>query len=484
MGKPTGFMEYDRTDNTVIPALERIETYDEFHTPLSEDERRTQGARCMDCGVPFCQSAMSLSGRVVGCPLHNLIPEWNEEVYHGHVGHALSRLLKTNCFPEFTSRVCPALCEKACICGLNDSPVTIRDNEYHIIETAFSTGLMTPRIPDMKSGKKVAVIGSGPAGLAAADMLNHRGHHVDVFERDDHIGGLLMYGIPNMKLEKSVIDRRQALMEEEGVVFHVNTNVGADVPAQDILDGYDAVILACGAKEARSLNGIDMSVKGTAFAVDYLTGSTKSLLSGKAPKITAKGKRVVIVGGGDTGNDCVGTAIRQGAKSVVQIEMMPQLPHQRSTSNPWPEWPMVEKTDYGQEEAIAVFGEDPRRYETTVTGLVQKRGKVAGCEVARVSFADGQMTIAEESKEILDCDLFIVAAGFTGCDSYVPDAFGLTRTDRHVIVTDDNYHTRADKVFACGDMRKGQSLVVWAIAEGRACAAAADAYLMGYTTMI
>lgn len=535
MGKVTGFLDYAREENKDVPVEERIKNFKEFHIPLTEEERRKQGARCMNCGVPFCQSGMKLAGMFTGCPLHNLCPEWNDEVYNGHIAHALSRLLKTNNFPEFTGRVCPALCEKACVEGLDDAPVTTHDNELYIIEKAFQEGYMQPRIPEVRSGKRVAVVGAGPAGLAVADQLNHRGHSVTVFERADEIGGLLMYGIPNMKLDKSVIRRRRALMEAEGVVFRTGVDVGREtltaaagggtgeksadasravtntsaealaagkgsaVTAAAILRDYDAVVLACGAKQARGLNVPSIEqAHGIHYAVDYLTSQTKALHEQGEHAfgiINAKGKHVVIVGGGDTGNDCCGTAIRQGAKSVTQIEMMPEPPIERAASNPWPEWPKVLKVDYGQQEAIRVFGHDPRVYETTVKGIETKKdGSIKAVITSKVKFENRQMVLVEGTEQKLPCDLLIIAAGFTGCESYVADAFGVALTARHVVKTEaEHYHTEsavkpmaaanAAKIFTAGDMHRGQSLVVWAIAEGRACASEVDAYLMGYSCL-
>lgn len=545
MGKVTGFLDYAREENKDVPVEERIKNFKEFHIPLTEEERRKQGARCMNCGVPFCQSGMKLAGMFTGCPLHNLCPEWNDEVYNGHVAHALSRLLKTNNFPEFTGRVCPALCEKACIEGLDDAPVTTHDNELYIIEKAFQEGYMQPRIPEVRSGKRVAVVGAGPAGLAVADQLNHRGHSVTVFERSDEIGGLLMYGIPNMKLDKSVIRRRRALMEAEGVVFRTGVDVGREtlaaaagrkagveageksattgsaaadagkgsaVTAAAILRDYDAVVLACGAKQARGLNVPSIEqAHGIHYAVDYLTSQTKALHEQGEHAfgiINAKGKHVVIVGGGDTGNDCCGTAIRQGAKSVTQIEMMPEPPVERAASNPWPEWPKVLKVDYGQQEAIRVFGHDPRVYETTVKAIETKKdGSIKAVITSKVKFENRQMVLVEGTEQKLPCDLLIIAAGFTGCESYVADAFGVALTERHVVKTEaEHYHTEsavkptaaanaakadastmtatnAAKIFTAGDMHRGQSLVVWAIAEGRTCASEVDAYLMGYSCL-
>ena len=332
MGKATGFLEYERVENPGQEPLERIKTYREFHTPLNLEERQKQGARCMDCGVPFCQNGKPIMGMVSGCPLNNLCPEWNELVYKGRMEDAARRLLLTNCFPEFTSRVCPALCEKACTCGLYGDPVTVKENEYAIIESAYESGFMKPRIPKVRTGKKVAVIGSGPSGLAAALQLNRRGHSVTVYEREDRVGGLLMYGIPNMKLEKTVIERRIALMEQEGVVFRTGVDVGKDIFAEELQKQYDAVVLACGSSNPRNINAPGRESKGIYYAVEFLKATTKSLINSNLSDgyyISAKYKNVIVIGGGDTGNDCVGTAIRHGCKSVIQLEMMPKLPDQR-----------------------------------------------------------------------------------------------------------------------------------------------------------
>ena len=487
MGKATGFLDYERIDNHSYQPKERLKNFAEFHLPLSLQERQRQGARCMNCGVPFCQSAIKLKNMVTGCPLHNLIPEWNDEIYNGNFAHALSRLLKTSSFPEFTGRVCPALCEKACLCGRTDDAVTVRENELFIIESAFANGVITPRIPKVRTDKQVAVIGSGPAGLAVADQLNRRGHQVTVFEKADQVGGLLMYGIPNMKLEKQIVARRVALMKEEGIVFVTNADIGIDITAEEIMGKFDSVILCCGAKKPRKLQVENCNIEGVYFAVDFLTATTKSFLQYNLKEgtyISAKGKNVIVIGGGDTGNDCVGTCIRHGCKSIKQIEMMPKAPDVRLVTNPWPEWPKVCKTDYGQEEAIAVFGHDPRIYETTVKAVIAKDGKLTGIKTVGVGFKDGKLVEITGSEQTFAADILLIAAGFVGCEDYIANAFGVKLTQQNTVASEGgSFRTNVAKVFSAGDMHRGQSLVVWAIAEGRACAKEVDQYLMGYTNM-
>ena len=448
----------------------------------------------MDCGVPFCQSGKVLKGMVSGCPLNNLIPEWNDLLYSGNLHRAYNRLAKTSNFPEFTSRVCPALCEAACTCGLNGSPVTTKENEKTIIENAFEQGYVAPNPPEVRTGKKVAVIGSGPAGLATADLLNKRGHKVTVYERADRVGGLLRYGIPNMKLEKHIIDRRINIMEADGIEFVTNANVGDNVKAVKILKDYDAVVLCCGAANPRDINAPGRDAQGIYFAVDYLTSVTKSLLDSNFADrkyIDAKGKRVVVIGGGDTGNDCVGTSIRLGCASVVQLEMMPKLPDKRTADNPWPQWPRVCKTDYGQEEAIEVFGHDPRVYQTTVKEFISDdKGNLKGAVLVKLKPEKDEKTGRLTMKEIegseynVDVELVLIAAGFLGSESYVTKAFGVEVNARTNVATAEGSHaTNVKNVFTAGDMHRGQSLVVWAIREGRDVAKEVDLSLIGYTNL-
>ncbi len=494
MGKPTGFMEYERVTGKAARPKERIKHFHEFHEPLSRESQQLQGARCMACGVPFCQSGATIAGMTSGCPLHNLVPEWNDLVYQGNWEAAYKRLMKTNNFPEFTSRVCPALCEAACTCNLNTDPVSTKENERSIIETAYERGYAAPKKPGVRTGKTVAVVGSGPSGLAAADQLNKRGHSVTVYERSDRLGGLLMYGIPNMKLEKQIVERKIRIMEEEGVQFVTNVNVGKDITAKELLEKYDRVILACGASNPRDIKAPGRDADGIYFAVDFLKSTTKSLLDSglkEGTYISAKDKHVVIIGGGDTGNDCVGTAIRHGARSVTQLEMMPKLPDKRAENNPWPEWPRVCKTDYGQEEAIALFGGDPRIYQTTVKEFVKdKKGNL--CKLVIVSLESKKdektgrmiMTEVEGSEKTIPADLVLIAAGFLGSQEYVTGAFGVEVNERTNVKTEPGrYKTSVDRVFAAGDMHRGQSLVVWAICEGREVAKAVDYDLMGFTNL-
>lgn len=502
MGKPTGFLEHKRSESEAISPLERIKNFNEFHDHLNEKERKEQASRCMDCGVPFCQSGLMIGGMVSGCPLNNLIPEWNDLLYTDNKPQALKRLLKTNSFPEFTSRVCPAPCEAACTCGLNFQPVTIKENERAIVENGYEKGFIKANPPKVRTGKSVAVIGSGPAGLAAADQLNKRGHDVTVYEREDKPGGLLRYGIPNMKLEKQVIDRRIALMEEEGVKFITGNDVSTSHKASKIMKDFDSVILACGASNPRDINAPGRDANGIYFAVDFLKSTTKSLWNDKTNNvnnmvlrnedfISAKDKDVIVIGGGDTGNDCVGTSIRHGARSVTQLEMMPQPPRERLDSNPWPEWPKVLKTDYGQEEAIAVFGKDPRVYQTTVKEFVKdENGDL--CKVILVKLESkkdeesGRMYMApiEGSEYEVPAQLVLIAAGFLGTQKYVADAFGVELNARtNVLTPEGSYKTNLDNVFVAGDMHRGQSLVVWAICEGRKVAKEVDEYLIGYSNL-
>ncbi len=494
MGKPTGFLEYERKDAPAESVKSRIKHFNEFHTPLSMEQQQLQGARCMECGVPFCQSGMMIGGSASGCPLNNLVPEWNDLIYRNNWEQAYYRLHKTNNFPEFTSRVCPALCEAACTCNLNGKPVTCKANEYGIIENAYDCGYAKPKIPSVRTGKKIAVIGSGPSGLAAADQLNQRGHEVTVFEREDRVGGLLMYGIPNMKLEKQIIERKIEVMKAEGVQFKTKKNIGKNVKADKILKEYDRVILACGASNPRDIKAPGREANGIYFAVDFLKSTTRSLLDTgleEGTYISAKGKHVVVIGGGDTGNDCVGTSIRHGCASITQLEMMPKPPVTRAENNPWPQWPRILKTDYGQEEAIGVFGEDPRVYQTTVKEfLADEAGNLRAVKLvkleAKIDEATHRMQMVEiEGSEYeIPAELVLIAAGFLGSESYVTEAFGVKVNARTNVATEEGrFATNVPNVFTAGDMHRGQSLVVWAIREGRDVAREVDESLMGYTNL-
>jgi len=488
MGKPTGFMEFKRelpTDRS--PSL-RILDWSEFHDHMPDEKLRTQGARCMDCGIPFCHS-----DKTGGCPINNLIPEWNDLVYNGQWEEAIQRLWKTNNFPEFTGRVCPAPCEGSCVLGINEPPVTIKSIEAAIIDHAWEHGLVKPNPPQKRTGKKVAVIGSGPAGLAAADQLNKAGHHVTVFERADRIGGLLMYGIPNMKLDKQlIVDRRVNIMKEEGVKFVTGANIGVTHDANQIKKEFDAVILATGATKPRDLPVPGRNLKGIHFAMEFLTANTKSLLDSKhgdGSFINAKDKHVIVIGGGDTGNDCLGTSMRHGCKSLVNFELFPKPPEGRAADNPWPQWPRIYRTDYGHEEARAKFGNDPRQYAImTKEFLGDERGHVRAAKTVRVELVknNGKMDFKEVpgSEQEWPADLVFLAMGFLGPENDVSKQLGIEHDPRSNYKADHGkFTTNVPGVFAAGDCRRGQSLVVWAINEGRGAARECDRFLMGVTEL-
>jgi glutamate synthase (NADPH/NADH) small chain len=490
MGKPTGFMEFDREPAHVRPPLERVKDWSETHPEYAEKTLRDQGARCMDCGIPYCHTGALVNGLALGCPVNNLIPEWNDLVYRGQWREAIIRLHKTNNFPEFTGRVCPAPCEGSCTVGINQPPVTIKTIENEIIERAFREGWVVAEPPLARTGFKVAVVGSGPAGLAAAAQLNRAGHEVTVYERDDRIGGLLMYGIPNMKLDKSVVDRRVKLLTEEGIAFVTGVAVGKDVAADRLASDFDAVVLATGSTVPRDLRVEGRELAGVHFAMDFLVGNTKNLLGGQATPISAAGKNVIVIGGGDTGTDCVGTAIRQGAKSVTQLEILPQPPETRAADNPWPQWPKVYKMDYGQEEAAALWGADPRRYLVNTRRLIgDDGGQVSAIETVQVDWVHGasgrpEIVEREGTEKVFDADLVLIAMGFIGPAPELPAAFGCKLDHRGNIVRDDNMMTTAPGVFAAGDCSRGQSLVVWAIHEGRLAARGVDRFLMFGETVL
>ncbi len=494
MGKTAGYLEYDRKLGPVRPEEERVRDFEEFHGALGHEEQRIQAARCMDCGIPFCQAGMMIAGMASGCPLHNLVPEVNDLVYRGQMEAAYERLSVTHSFPEFTSRVCPALCEAACTCGLQDEPVATKENEKAVIEYAYVHNLVKEEAPEVRTGKKVAVVGSGPSGLAAAQLLNRRGHLVTVYERRDRVGGLLRYGIPNMKLDKAVIDRRARLMEEAGVKFVVNADVGNTVSAEELEKEYDSVVLCCGASQPRDIKAPGRDAEGIRFAVDFLSEVTKRLLDSdmkEKPEELAKDKNVIVIGGGDTGNDCVGTCIRLGAKSVTQLEMMPCPSAERLPSNPWPEWPRVLKTDYGQEEAIWKFGEDPRIYKTTVKEFLKdENGKLNGVVLVSLSperdSKTGRMNMVpvDGTERTVPAELVLIAAGFLGSEKYVTEAFGVETDGRTNVKTEPGaFASSKPGIYTAGDMHRGQSLVVWAISEGRRVAKEVDEALMGYSNL-
>ncbi len=486
MGKPTGFMDYMREVTQEADPADRIGHFREFHLPLDERHRRIQGARCMDCGIPFCMSD-------TGCPIDNLIPEWNDLVYHGRWRDALDRLHQTNNFPEFTGRVCPAPCEGACCVGLNEPSVTIKENECAIIDRGFEMNWVTPRPPAERTGKRVAVIGSGPAGLAAADQLNKAGHTVTVFERADRIGGLLMYGIPNMKLEKSVVQRRVDLMAAEGVTFVTNAHVGENVDIEKLYVESDAVLLACGATVPRDLAIPGRELAGIHFAMPFLHANTKSLLDselGDGRYIPAKDKRVVVIGGGDTGTDCIGTSIRHGCRSLVNLELLPQPPVARAEDNPWPLWLRIMRSDYGHFEASVQFGADPRQYAVLSKSFIgDGNGHVAGIETIQVEWQKDEsgryrMNELAGTEQRYEADLVLLAMGFLGPEQTLAGKLGFETDGRSNFKADyGRFATTVDKVFAAGDCRRGQSLVVWAIAEGRGAARVIDEYLMGWSDL-
>jgi glutamate synthase (NADPH/NADH) small chain len=484
MGKPTGFMEYARTEAGHRAVTERIKDFTEFTVPQSPEALNTQAARCMDCGVPFCHGGFVVQGTTIGCPLSNLIPEINDLAYRGEVEKAYRRLTKTHPFPEFTARVCPALCEGSCTLGEHEPPVTVKEIERFVSDEMLQAGKVLPRYPKMTTGKNVAVVGSGPSGLACADLLNQLGNRVTVFERSDRAGGLLMYGIPNMKLEKQIVEARVALMRDEGIHFQVNTEIGNDYPVLALMRDFDAIVLCAGATQERLLVAPGSDLAGVVTAVSYLTASTKNLLGGTPMPVEmdAKDKDVIVVGGGDTGTDCIATAIRRGAKSVAQFEIMPKLPEERAPGNPWPLWPRVFKTDYGQEEAIALFGKDPREFLTTVKEIKGDGHRVSSVVPVEVKWENqnGRLVSVEQpgTERERPCGLLLTAMGFTGPERILIDQMNLQTDARgNVKADEEKYCTSLPTVFAAGDMRRGPSLVVWAIFEGIRAAKACDRYL-------
>ncbi len=493
MGKPTGFMEYPRELPADRSPAERIRDWKEFHLHASEKMLKTQGARCMDCGVPFCHTGIVLKGMTSGCPISNLIPEWNDLVYQGLWREALDRLHKTNNFPEFTGRICPAPCEAACVLAINEPAVTIKSIECAIIDKGFEEGWVVPEPPATRTGKRVAVVGSGPAGLACAAQLNKAGHWVTVFERDDRIGGLLMYGIPNPHLDKAVVQRRIDLLAEEGIKFLTSTEVGKDYPADRLLKEFDAVVLCCGATKPRDLPIPGRDLKGIYFAMEFLRANTKSLLDSNLQDgkyIPARDRDVIIIGAGDTGTDCVATSVRHGCKSLTQFEILPKPPPERAPDNPWPEWPNVFRAGYGQQEATAVFGRDPREFCIMTKKFVgDESGHVKELHTVQIEWQrgeNGRQVIREipGTEKVWAAQLVLLSMGFLGPEDLLLDSLGVERDERsNAKATYDKYATSIKGVFAAGDMRRGQSLVVWAINEGRGAARECDRYLMGSTDL-
>ena len=486
MGKPTGFMEFPRNAAPYRDPAERLLDFNEIYTAHDQSRLTTQGARCMDCGVPFCQSED-------GCPVHNLIPEWNDLIYRNQWREALDRLHKTNNFPEFTGRVCPAPCEGSCVLGITDPAVTIKNIEMAIIDRGFEEGWVQPEPPAQRSGKRVAVVGSGPAGLAAAAQLNKAGHKVTVYERADRVGGLLMYGIPNMKLAKqNVVERRVQLLREEGVEFLVNSPVGDGsentISVTDLKTANDAVLLTTGATVPRDLPISGRELKGVHFAMEFLSANTKSLLDSKHEDgnyISAKDKNVIVIGGGDTGTDCIGTSLRHGCKSLVNFELFPQPPAERGADNPWPTWPRIFRVDYGHQEAEHLQGEDPRVYSISSLNFVgDDDGNLTGVRTVNVEMVDGQFRNVEGSERDWPADIVLLAMGFLGPEHDVSDPLAIDYDERsNYLASYGSYDTSVDGVFAAGDCRRGQSLVVRAINEGREAAREVDRYLMGTTEL-
>ena len=493
MGKPTGFMEYQRELPSDRSPLERVNDWKEFHQHFPDSKLQEQGGRCMDCGIPFCHTGTLIGGLASGCPVNNLIPEWNDLVYRGLWREALERLHKTNNFPEFTGRVCPAPCEGSCVLGISDPAVTIKNIEASIVDRGFAEGWITPQPPQKRTGKKVAVVGSGPSGLSCAAQLNKAGHLVTVYERADRIGGLLMYGIPNMKLDKALVQRRIDILAQEGITFVTNTAIGVDIPARQLQQDFDAVVLCSGATKPRDLPAPGRDLKGIHFAMEFLHANTKSLLDSDHADgvyISAADKNVIVIGGGDTGTDCVGTSLRHKCKTLTQFEILPQPPLERQPNNPWPEWPKVLRVDYGQEEAAARFGDDPRIYLIQTEKFVANTdGHVKELHTVEIEWGKNENGAfipkpISGTEKVWPADLILLAMGFLGPEDPILEQLDVERDPRSNAKAEyGKYQTNVDGVFAAGDIRRGQSLVVWAFNEGRGAAREVDRYLMGATDL-